>query len=168
MQRVAIIGSPGTGKSTFARKLAGRTGLPLIHLDFYYHEKQHDYYNNKEAWRAKATEFAHNDTWIIDGNFSSTLAHRFQQADTIFYFNMPTYIAIKGIVSRWVTGSYTKRLDMPDDWQEKPTWEFFLYVLQFRHKYTKGTRQLLNETKNSTIVTFRNYKQVDTYLRTMN
>lgn len=167
MQRVAIIGSPGTGKSTFARKLAERTGLPLIHLDFYYHDKQRDYYDNKEAWRTRATEFAKNEAWIIDGNFSSTLTHRFQQADTIFYFDMPTYIAMKGIVTRWITARHTKRLDMPNDWQEKPTWEFFWYVLRFRHKYAEGTRQLLNESKNNTVVTFRNHKQIDDYLRTM-
>ena len=33
MERVLILGSPGAGKSTFARRLAERSGLPLIHLD---------------------------------------------------------------------------------------------------------------------------------------
>lgn len=36
MQRVLIVGSPGAGKSTLAKKLAARTGLPLIHLDDLY------------------------------------------------------------------------------------------------------------------------------------
>lgn len=167
MQRVAIIGPPGTGKSTFARKLAKKTGLPLTHLDFYYHDKKHDYYNDKESWRAKATQFAETETWIIDGNFSKTLAHRFERADTIFYFNMPTHTAIIGIVNRWIAGRHTKRLDMPNDWQEIPTWEFFWYVLRFRHKYAKDTRQLLSATNNKTIITFRNHKQADAYLRTI-
>ncbi|WP_425387386.1 AAA family ATPase [Deinococcus murrayi] len=33
MKRVLIVGSPGAGKSTFAQRLAERTGLPLVHLD---------------------------------------------------------------------------------------------------------------------------------------
>ena len=33
MERVIVIGCPGAGKSTFARRLQGVTGLPLIHLD---------------------------------------------------------------------------------------------------------------------------------------
>lgn len=34
--RIMVIGSGGAGKSTFARELAKRTGLPLIHLDMHH------------------------------------------------------------------------------------------------------------------------------------
>ena len=36
MRRVLMIGSPGAGKSAFARELARRTGLSLTHLDAEY------------------------------------------------------------------------------------------------------------------------------------
>ncbi len=36
MQRITVVGSPGAGKSTFARTLAGKLDLPLIHLDAEY------------------------------------------------------------------------------------------------------------------------------------
>ena len=32
-ERIAVIGSPGAGKSTLATMIAAATGLPLIHLD---------------------------------------------------------------------------------------------------------------------------------------
>ena len=37
MNKVAVIGCPGAGKSTFARRLAGITGLPLFYLDMLWH-----------------------------------------------------------------------------------------------------------------------------------
>lgn len=37
MKRVLVIGSPGAGKSTFARKLRDGTGLPLYYLDMVWH-----------------------------------------------------------------------------------------------------------------------------------
>ena len=33
MRRVLIIGNAGTGKTTFARALAEKTGLPVVHMD---------------------------------------------------------------------------------------------------------------------------------------
>jgi len=75
MKRVAIIGSPGTGKSTFAKQLATlHATLPLIHLDYYYHDRRFNYYADKLKWR--------------------------ERADTIFYFDMPTYLAVSGVIRR--------------------------------------------------------------------
>lgn len=38
MEKVIIIGCPGAGKSTFARKLKEKTGLPLFYLDMIWHK----------------------------------------------------------------------------------------------------------------------------------
>ena len=36
MQRIAVVGSGGAGKSTFGRELGRLLGLPVIHLDHHY------------------------------------------------------------------------------------------------------------------------------------
>ena len=38
MLKIIIIGSPGAGKSTFARKLRDTTGIPLYYLDMLWHK----------------------------------------------------------------------------------------------------------------------------------
>lgn len=38
MRRVLVIGCPGAGKSTFARRLRDATGLPLYYLDMLWHK----------------------------------------------------------------------------------------------------------------------------------
>lgn len=37
-QKAIIIGCPGAGKSTFARKLSEKTQLPLYYLDMLWHK----------------------------------------------------------------------------------------------------------------------------------
>ncbi|MCH5316325.1 MAG: AAA family ATPase [Eubacterium sp.] len=34
--KIIVVGCPGAGKSTFSRKLAEKTGIPLYHLDALY------------------------------------------------------------------------------------------------------------------------------------
>ncbi|MFW5904155.1 MAG: AAA family ATPase [Candidatus Saliniplasma sp.] len=34
--KIAIIGSPGSGKSTFAKKLGKKLNIPVYHLDSYF------------------------------------------------------------------------------------------------------------------------------------
>lgn len=38
MKKVLVFGCPGAGKSTFARKLSEKTGLPLYYLDMIWHK----------------------------------------------------------------------------------------------------------------------------------
>jgi adenylate kinase family enzyme len=44
IRRVLVVGGPGAGKSTFARRLGEKLALPVIHLDFHYWRSgwQHD------------------------------------------------------------------------------------------------------------------------------
>lgn len=166
MKRVMIIGSPGTGKSVFARKLASRTGLPLVHLDYYYHDPTQEYYHghNKRAWQDKVESLTTQNTWIIDGKFASTMAERAQRADTIFYFDIPRRVAIRGVLKRRVTVSRTKRTDMPDSWREKLDWLFLKYVWGFRKKYAASTEELLKSKHGKHVVVFKNRKQTEKYL----
>ena len=67
-----VIGSPGSGKSTFSTKLAKITGLKLIHLD-------KEFWNYgwietpREEWVKKQKSLISGDEWIVDGNFNGGL-----------------------------------------------------------------------------------------------
>ncbi len=65
MFKVIVIGSPGAGKSTFARKLRDLTGLPLYYLDMLWHRP--DQTNiSREAFDERLGEMLKTDKWIID------------------------------------------------------------------------------------------------------
>jgi adenylate kinase family enzyme len=168
MKRIMIIGSPGAGKSTFARKLADKTGLPLIHLDFYYHDTGKDYYNDKAAWQKRVEELTAQESWIIDGNYGNTMGERMTLAETIFYFDMPSRKAMWGVIKRRASAWRTVRDDMPAGWKEQTDWKFLRYVWTFRKSYAAATAQLLERNRNKDIVIFRNHRQAGAYLRVLN
>jgi adenylate kinase family enzyme len=96
---VAIIGSGGSGKSTFARKLAARTGLPLIQLDHLYwlpgwQEPPED------EWQARHAELIAGDRWIIDGNYGSTMVARLAAADTVIFLDIPRLVCLWSVLRR--------------------------------------------------------------------
>lgn len=68
MKRVIVIGSPGAGKSTFARRLRDKTGLPLHYLDMIWHLPDRTNISEKE-FDGKLNEILKTDSWIIDGNY---------------------------------------------------------------------------------------------------
>ena len=48
MLKIIVIGCPGAGKSTFARKLKNITNLPLYHLDMIWHKPNKTNISRKE------------------------------------------------------------------------------------------------------------------------
>lgn len=167
MKRVMIIGSPGTGKSTFAKRLAAKTDLPLQHIDYYYHDSTKRYHADKTAWEAFVLVMISKDKWIIDGNYGKTMAQLMKRADTIIYFDMPRRIAVWGVIKRRIAAFSTTRTDMPIGWKETANWRFLQYVWRFRAKYATQTEQLLANHPGKTIVRFHDHKDVADYLNSL-
>src|SRR6478672_12302851 len=112
MQRALVIGSPGAGKSTFARALAARTGLPLIHLDREYHLP--GWVEPPEAdWRARIDQLIAGDRWIIDGNYGGSMDVRLNRADTVILLDYPSWLCLWRVVSRIATLHGRVRPDAP-------------------------------------------------------
>ncbi len=88
MLRAIVIGSPGAGKSTFARKLRDTAHLPLYYLDMLWHKPDKTTIS-KEEFDAALQELLKKDRWIIDGNYLRTLEIRLQACDTVFLLDYP-------------------------------------------------------------------------------
>lgn len=143
MQRVLIIGSPGAGKSTLARKLAQNTGLPLIHLDAEYWRP--GWIGPDEAeWEARMRTIVSGERWIIDGNYGRTLGRRISRADTVVWLDYPTALCLWRVVFRVATMHGRTRPDMAEGCHERFDPAFLAYVARFRSEWRERNRVALS------------------------
>ena len=157
MKKVLIIGCPGAGKSTFARRLHGETDLPLWHLDMIWHKP--DKTNiSREEFDKRLSEILKREEWIIDGNYDRTLETRFEVCDTVFLFDLPTETCIQGVENR--IGK--KREDMP--WTEVTfDEEFRQWILDFPKRALPHIYELIEKYRDKNIIIFRSHEEADGY-----
>lgn len=160
MNKVIIIGCPGSGKSTFARKLAEKTGLPLHYLDMMYWNADKSTVS-REIFDQKLCEVLEQDKWIIDGNYGSTIEMRMSACDTVFFLDFNVEVCLSGIKER----QGKPRPDMP--WIETEDDEEFL---EFIKNYTTQSRpkviELLEKYNDKNIIIFKTRDEADDYITT--
>lgn len=158
MKKVIVIGSPGAGKSTFARKLRDKTNLPLYYLDMLWHKADKTTVSQAE-FDARLRDILQQEQWIIDGNYSRTLEMRLQACDTVFLLDFPVEVCLSGVESR--IGK--KRVDMP--WIETEfDEEFKQWILDFPNIRLPKIYALLEKYKDDKeIIIFKSRKAADAY-----
>jgi adenylate kinase family enzyme len=167
MNRVAVIGSGGAGKSTLARQLGEFTGLPVYHLDCFMWKPGWVMRDNAEE-EVILTELARRPRWIIDGNYGRTMPLRFAAADTIIFLDLSRWVCTWRVVQRAIDGmsQRNERPDITPGCDEEGDWEFFKWVWNFPND---GRDVLLNRVdehgRHATFHHLRTQADVRDFLR---
>lgn len=142
MERVAVIGCGGAGKSWLALRLGQRLGLPVVHLDAHYWR---DGWSRPtaEAWRAKHEQIIRAPRWVIDGHHASTLGRRIEAADTIVLLDLRTASCLAGLLGRRLRRTGPARADRVG--AERLTWQFVRYVATFRRRRRRAVLEALRQ-----------------------
>ncbi|HVF68055.1 MAG TPA: DNA topology modulation protein [Pyrinomonadaceae bacterium] len=144
MRKVLVIGSGGSGKSTFAERLGGRTGLPVIHLDsFFWRAGWQE--PPRDEWAARVDELLKRDAWIMDGNYGGTLERRLAACDTVVFLDLPRVLCLWRVVSRSLRYRGRTRPDMAEGCPEQLTWEFLRWVWTYPRRRRAGVLKRLGE-----------------------
>lgn len=161
MNKVIVIGCPGSGKSVFSRELHRLTGMPLFHLDMLNWNSDRTTVP-KKIFIERLESAINEDSWIIDGNYGSTMEIRFKACDTVFFLDYPKEICLEGIRSR----RGKERPDMP--WIEavdEEDQEFISFVESYNAESRPQVLKLLEKYKDKDIVVFKNRNEADEYLK---
>jgi adenylate kinase family enzyme len=163
-KRIIVIGSPGSGKTTFSRKLAEITGIPLIHLD-------KEFWNYgwvetpRDEWVKKQENLILEDEWIADGNYGATMDMRIKKADTVICFQLSRIVCILSYFKRVITNINKVRPDMPEGCPEKFDFQFMKYIWNFPKKSGIRNYERLERCSHKYIIVFKKRIEVNKYIK---
>ena len=158
MQRIIVIGCPGSGKSRVSRALHNKTGIPLYHLDMMYWNADKTTVE-KSVFLERLSDVLEKDEWIIDGNYGSTMELRMAVCDTVIFLDYPLEVCLDGIKER----RGKPRSDMP--WCEtEEDAEFVEFIKNYNEQQRHTVLDLLEKYGDKNIIIFKSREQADEFL----
>lgn len=92
--RITVVGASGNGKSTVARALAERLGLPYVELDALNHGPNWTEASDEDFQYAVEAATA-DGRWVVDGNYQRKLGdYVLERADTAVWLDQPLRIVL--------------------------------------------------------------------------
>ena len=163
MDKVAIVGSPGAGKSALAQQLGESLNIETIYLDRYFWQPD---------WREKPrdarieilNELVRKERWIIEGTYLGSSEPRLNAADTIIFLDIPLWLCLYRIRQRHNKYKGQPRPDLPDGCSDNLNLTCVLKVLAFPFRGRKMLEQKLPNYKSKQIIWLRSDKEVEDFL----
>ena len=167
-KRISIIGCGGSGKSMLATRLGPVLGIPVVHLDVHYWNPGW-VPTPRDEWDIEVEGLLSRESWIIDGNYGSTMDQRLAASNAVIFMDFPRRICLWRVVKRRFQHIGESRPDMAPGCLERLLDGGFFKFIKWIWDYPKVNRrpllERLQEVQPSTaIITLRNPREVRDFL----
>jgi adenylate kinase family enzyme len=173
MQRVAVVGVTGVGKTMFAATLSQRLGVPHIELDSLYWQPNWTP-PDRDVFRARIVAEVARAGWVIDGNYNATRELVWASADTLIWLNYPLRLIFERLLRRTLRRGLGREILWGTN-QERLWSQFFspkslfVWALQTYPRYRREYPSLISspEFAHLRVIQFRSPAQASEWLSTV-
>ena len=163
MNKIAIIGCGGAGKSSLSISLGNSLSLPVHHLDCMFWNPDWIPGDRDEFIKKQEIIFAR-DRWIMDGNYGNTMDIRLENADTIIFLDLPSIVCLWGVIKRYFKFRNKTRPDMTEGNNERITFEFLNYVWTYRrHRQPLVMKKLKALSQSKKIIILKTRREIKAF-----
>ena len=107
MKRINVVGTSGSGKTTFSKELAQKLNIEYIEMDRLYWKN--DWRGSSDAELLHSIHFAlKGEAWVLDGNYNRTQAVKWEHLDTLIWLDFPFYLVFYRVLKRAIKRAITK------------------------------------------------------------
>lgn len=157
----------GSGKTTLSKNIGNNLNIKVTHLDGLNFSSNWVIVDSQKR-DDTILKIIQEDSWIIDGYYSSTLKARIEASDLVIFLNYSTISKLISILSRYFKLKNVEKKEIPGC-TEKMDFEFFKFVITWNSKKRKKTLNILGNYPNKNILIFKNRRQLNNwYLKNFN
>ncbi|HEV2120322.1 MAG TPA: adenylate kinase [Candidatus Bathyarchaeia archaeon] len=171
-RRISVVGTIGSGKTTFARKTSRILDAPHIELDALHWEPNWVEAPN-DLFRERVTRSLQGDSWVVDGNYHQVRDIVWNRADTVIWLDYPFRIIIGRLARRTLKRILTHE-KLWNGNQEHIRGLFtrdsvFLWAIRTYRRRRRQYPHLLSRPENShlTVVRLRSPRESAEFLSTL-
>ncbi len=107
VSRINVVGTSGSGKSSFARALALRLSIPYIELDHLFWRPNWQMPPDPDFFPKVAEALAGNE-WVLDGNYTRTIPIKWERVQMVIWLDYPFPTTLFRAVKRALNRAWTK------------------------------------------------------------
>ncbi len=170
MNRIAIIGTSCSDKTTLACKISKILHIPHFELDHLYWQPDWQHLERK-LFREKVKKAVQYKRWVIDGNFSIVRDLIWENADTIIWLNYSFDVVFLQALARSIKRIVTKERLFGDN-VESFRQTFFtknsiLYWILHTHWKYKSTYSHLIRNSKKQVIELNSTREKNNFLRAL-
>lgn len=129
--RIAIIGSPGSGKSTLGHKLGLALDRQIVHLDTIMWQADWQLPTDQERLDIHNSVISP-DSWIIEGSWFGLIADRVDRATLVVWLDYSTMVCVSSVLGRSLSNRGKQARYMAEGCLEKLDMSFVRYTARYR------------------------------------
>ena len=106
-ERINVVGTSGSGKSTFACELAEVLDLPCYEMDRLFWKPDWEETPDEEFF-PKVRDVTSQDRWVLDGNYTRTTPVKWQRVQVVIWLDLPFLQTVFRVTKRAFHRSLTR------------------------------------------------------------